>query len=118
MSREVLRGQVPDGTWRGTSEAVLGLAETYEEYLVQRAQRLTGENSATPASLGDIAINLLVAGTLAPTPHFMDWGQETTPASIDSLEMFGEGSARRAELILNAADSFEGTKKQPSNIRR
>ena len=108
MSREILRG---------TSEAALCLAENYQEYLIQRARRLTGEDSNGQPSASGVLINLLLMGTLMPTPGLMDFSHEVTPVGPDTLEMFGEGAARRAEMILEVTDSLEGTKKQSSNVQ-
>lgn len=94
-----------------TAENALTVIVPYEEYLIDRARGLTGENSQTPPSLGDIAIRLLVVGALAPSPHMMDFSQGTIPSGGDSIQMIGEGAARRAEFALEVAD-FYGTPQQ------
>lgn len=96
-----------------TAENALTVAETYQDYIFVRARSLTGENSQTSASLGDIAIKLLFIGALAPSPHMMDMST-ALPSSSDGLQMISEGVARRAEFALEVTESLEGSKKPTS----
>lgn len=107
MSREMLSG---------TCEAALGLAETYEELLKQRARRLTGEDSNRPTSPMNVMFNLMLAGTLAPSPHIIDWVPQPTTYGPELTQTLGEGAANRAMLIKEVAESLEASQnrsKQP-----
>src|SRR5688500_5873703 len=103
MSREYLRG---------TTEAALTVAETYQELLKQRAQRLTGEDGSKPISVGEATLNLLIAGDLVPTHNIFQWMPEPTTYGPELTQTLGEGTAHRAQLVREVTESIEASQKR------
>lgn len=90
-----------------TAENALTVIMPYEQYLIDRARGLTGENGSTPVSLGDMAIKMFVFGALG-APHILtDITQEVVP----SFQTMGDHVARQAEELLEVANWMDNPRK-------